>query len=134
MRNLMKFDNLRDFDFVVTFSDIPKFFINIGEIWTTLARNTWHFENEIAKRKCWTKFSFLNFWIRSGALFSAACFWPGLLLWKSGFSWFSPWIPKVQKCINLVDLVKSFHTSIYYLLATFGVDTAENGPLKVCQN
>ena len=40
---------------------------------------------------------------------------------------------EVQKCENLVDLVKSFQTSIYYLLAQFGVDTAENGPLKVCQ-
>ena len=35
--------------------------------------------------------------------------------------------------VNLVDLVKSFQTSIYYLLAKFGVDTAENGPPKVCQ-
>ena len=37
------------------------------------------------------------------------------------------WIQKVRKCVNLVDLVKSFQTSTYYLLATFGVDTAENG-------
>ena len=35
--------------------------------------------------------------------------------------------------VNLVDLVKSFRTGIYYLLAKFGVDTAESGPLKVCQ-
>ena len=39
----------------------------------------------------------------------------------------------VQKCVNLVDLVKSFQTSIYYLLAKFGFDTAENERLKVCQ-
>ena len=26
------------------------------------------------------------------------------------FSWFSDWIPKVQKSVNLVDLVKSFQT------------------------
>ena len=39
----------------------------------------------------------------------------------------------VKKRVNHVDLVKSFQTSIYYLLATFGVDTAENGPLKVCE-
>ena len=39
----------------------------------------------------------------------------------------------MQKHVNLVDLVKSFQTSIQYLLAKFGVDTAENGPLKVCQ-
>ena len=47
------------------------------------------------------------------ALFSAACFWPGLLLFKSGFSRFSDWIPKMQECVNLVDLVKSFLTSMY---------------------
>ena len=40
---------------------------------------------------------------------------------------------EVQKCGNLVDLVKSFQTNIYYLLAKFGVDTAENWPLKVRQ-
>ena len=39
----------------------------------------------------------------------------------------------VQKCANLVDLVKSFQTNIYYLVAKLGFDTAENGPLKVCQ-
>ena len=33
------------------------------------------------------------------AFFSVACFWPGLLLWKSGFSWFSAWMQKVQKCV-----------------------------------
>ena len=37
------------------------------------------------------------------------------------------------KRVNLVDLVKSFPSSIYYLLAKFGFDTAENEPLKVCQ-
>ena len=36
---------------------------------------------------------------------------------------------KFAKGSNLVDLVKSFHASI----AKIGVDTAENGPLKVCQ-
>ena len=40
---------------------------------------------------------------------------------------------EVQKYVNLVDLVKSFLTSIYYLLANIRVDTAENGLLKVCQ-
>ena len=40
-----------------------------------------------------------------------------------------------MKCIsvNIVELVKSFQTSIQYLVAKFGVDTAENGPVKVCQ-
>ena len=40
---------------------------------------------------------------------------------------------KVQNCVNLVGLVKGFQTTIYYLLVTLGVDTAGNGPLKVCQ-
>ena len=47
----------------------------------------------------------------------------------------------VDRWVNLEDLVKSFQTSIYYLvftiylhlLAKIGVDTAENGPLKYCQ-
>ena len=34
----------------------------------------------------------------------------------------------VQKHVNLVDLVKSFQTNIYYLLARVGFDTAENEP------
>ena len=41
-------------------------------------------------------------------------------------------LPK-DASVNLADLVKSFQTSIYYLLANIGVDTAENGLLKVCQ-
>ena len=32
---------------------------------------------------------------------------------------------------DLVELGESFPTSIYYLLAKFGLDTAENEPLKV---
>ena len=42
----------------------------------------------------------------------------------------------VQKCVHHVDIVKSFQsiqTSIQCLLAKFGFDTADNGPLKVCQ-
>ena len=53
------------------------------------------------------------------------------------FSWFSDWIQKVlfskKTHVNLVDLVKSFPTSIYYLLAKIGFDRAENEPLSVCQ-
>ena len=40
----------------------------------------------------------------------------------------------MQKRVNLVDLVKSFLKKNKYLLEKIGVDTAENGPLKVCQN
>ena len=49
------------------------------------------------------------------------------------FSWFSDWSPKVQKCVNLVDLVESFQNSNEYLLAKFGVDTDENEPLNACK-
>ena len=41
-------------------------------------------------------------------------------------------VQKVQKHVNLVDLVRaSDPNSNEYLLAKFGVDTAENEPLKV---
>ena len=44
------------------------------------------------------------------------------------FGWyFEIWA--VQKYVNLVDLVKSFPTSIYW--QKIGVDTAENEPLEV---
>jgi len=36
--------------------------------------------------------------------------------------------------VFLSDLVKSFTTSIYYLLAKIVVDTAENEPLKVADS
>ena len=39
----------------------------------------------------------------------------------------------VQKRVNLLDLVKSFRSSVYYLLAQFDFDAAENETLKVCQ-
>ena len=42
-------------------------------------------------------------------------------------------VQKVQKCVNIVDLNKILQPNIYYLLAKIGVDTAENGLLKVCQ-
>ena len=37
----------------------------------------------------------------------------------------------VQKHVNRVDLVKSFPTSIYYLLPKIGFDTAENEPFNI---
>ena len=38
-----------------------------------------------------------------------------------------------QKCVHPLDLVKSFQTSIYYLSAKIGFDTAENEALNICQ-
>ena len=37
----------------------------------------------------------------------------------------------MQKHVTIVDLVKSFPANIYYLLATFGFDTAENEPSQI---
>mgnify|MGYP003318247517 CR=1 FL=1 len=83
-------------------NSLRKMFIKIDEFWTRIVKNKQIFENNIAKmRKCLTKFSRI---VECGA---------------------------VQKCVHLVDLVKSFQTSIYYLLAKIGFDTAENEPLKV---
>ena len=40
----------------------------------------------------------------------------------------------MQKHVKIVDLFKSFPTSIYYSLAKFGFDTAENELSKVCRS
>ena len=50
------------------------------------------------------------------------------------FSSFSDWSPEVQKRVNLVDLAKSFPTSISYLLTKIGFGTAEDEPLKIAKN
>ena len=41
----------------------------------------------------------------------------------------------MQRIVNLIDLVKSFPSSIYYSVCSckIGFDTAENESLKVCQ-
>ena len=44
---------------------------------------------------------------------------------------FAEILRSVQKSVNLVDFVKSFHTITYYLLAKIGFDTDESEPLKV---
>ena len=43
------------------------------------------------------------------------------------------WRLSGAEALNIVDIVKSFQTSIHYLLAKFGNDTAENEPVKVRQ-
>ena len=40
---------------------------------------------------------------------------------------------RCKKYVNLVDLVKSFPTSIFYLFANIGFDTTKNEPSKVCK-
>ena len=70
--------------------------------------------------------------MRSGAEVGGAC--------QKRFSWFSDWSPKVHKCVNLVDLVKSFLNLLFErdsysnvdFLAKFGFDTAENEPCQAC--
>ena len=39
----------------------------------------------------------------------------------------------MQKHVNIVDPVKSFRSSIYYLVAKVGVDTAENEPSEILE-
>ena len=51
-----------------------------------------------------------------------------MTLARSAFHGFQ--IQKVQKRVNLVDLVKSFQTSIYLQRSAY---TAENGSFEVCQ-
>ena len=115
-------------------------FIKFGEIWTTVtvARNKRKFENNTVTakmRKCLTKFSWI---FEFGAVQRGRVLRPEDACQKRS-SWFSDWSPKVQKCVsvfsvlyifnisfstsvlfskrrisvNLVDLVKSFQTSIY---------------------
>ena len=57
----------------------------------------------------------------------------GVVLARSFFPSFRLWIPKRCKGVHCVDLGESFQTQtrIYYLLAKFGFDTAENEPSKL---
>ena len=47
----------------------------------------------------------------------------GLIFWIRS----ADWIQKLQNCVEVVDLVKSFPASVAF--AKFGFDTAENEPL-----
>ena len=80
----------------VQIADIPKktsTLVNF-QFWNIIAKIKQNFENKFAKmRKCLTKFS---------------------RIYECGAA---------QKCANPVDLVKSFQTRIYYIVARFGVDT-----------
>ena len=51
------------------------------------------------------------------------------------FSWYSDWIQKVQKCVNLVDLdkINTGYLLFTYVVAEVGLGTAENEPSKVCR-
>ena len=113
-------------------AEISKKMIKIGEFCTIIAEKKQTFENKTAKmRTCLTKFSRL---FECGAVFLSDS--KGVIGFKR-----CNLIQKVQTCAFFVDLVKSFLNILFeqdsysneYLLAKFGVDTAENGPLKVCQ-
>ena len=71
-------------------------FLEIGECWTTIAKDKWRFESKVQKCE--------NVWRILAEFF-------GSERYKS--------IPKVQKYANLVDLVKSFQTSISYTIVFF---------------
>ena len=83
--------------FSVQIPEIPK---TIHQTWLKLSQSCkikQHFENNLQLlklQKCSTKFCSTEF----SRIFN------------------TEWIPKVQNCVNLVDLVKSFQTSILYLL------------------
>ena len=92
----------------------------IGEFWTRVAKNKQHFENKTAiMRKCLTKFSQL---FECGAVFrlesqgpkvrffTGALFFARMTLARNAFHGSSDWIQKVHRCVNLVDLFKSFLT------------------------
>ena len=99
--------------FPVQSSEFPIFRIKIGEFWTRIAEAEQNFENKIANmRKCLTKFKRL---FECGA---APC---GAKVCRS--------------CRSRQKLSKQDSYSNEYLIFTckFGVDTAENGPLKVYQ-
>ena len=111
-------------------------FIKVGDVWTTIVNIQRNFENNIAKmRKCLKKFRWIRIgakvayspWqSRVPCALSFLYFTQtslhccGLLVLLRGcvfrsddacqkrFSWFPDWIQKVQKCVNLGDLVKSF--------------------------
>ena len=82
---------------------------------------------------CQKRFSWFPDWIQQVQKYALGCVFRPDDACQKRFSWFPDWIQTVQTCVNLVDLVKSFQTRIYYSLEKFGVDTAENGPLKVCR-
>ena len=50
------------------------------------------------------------------------------------FSWFPDWMQKVAKNVNLIDLVTSFATSIYCLLANIGFNTVGNESSKFAKS
>ena len=73
------------------------------------------------------------------ASFPGPCASSGGRLPPQRFSWFFNWIPKLQTCVNLVDLVKRFQTSIYTLVFTckisrrFSRERASQSFPKICQ-
>ena len=115
-----KFKFCKNFTKICEFSILDK----------TCLKNEWILEDKFAKmRKCITKFTCMlsserpcapSFLYLPRPRCIAAVWWfllRGCVLspedaFQKRFSWFFYWIPKVQTCVNLVDLVKSFQTSI----------------------
>ena len=69
---------------------------------------------------------FLHFYFASSVLYLIHIFINYLI-----FN-FGSFLPK-DAYVNLIDLLESFRTSIYYLVAEIVFDTAENETSKVCQ-
>ena len=73
--------------------------------------------------------------LRSAVFFFGAVFFARMTLARSAFHGFQIGF---KRCTRVCTTCRSrprepFHASTSYLLANIGVDTAENGPLKVCQ-
>ena len=130
LRNLRKFENLADVDLFHKNSYLKLLKsrclkIKIGEFWTTIEKIA-KFWNRSNAKQFWRNLAeFLN---SERELFSTSrrphcvavvcCFLLRGCVFRlddacqKRFSWSPDWIQKVQKCVNLVDLVKSFQTSI----------------------
>ena len=93
--------------FCVQIAEIPKKLImKIGEFWNRIAKNQRSFENKIAAmRKCWTEFS---------RIFECRAVQKRVVPVYIFIISFSISVLFSQRTrVNVVDLVKSFETSIY---------------------
>ena len=102
----------------------------IDDFWTRVAKNKQTFENRTVKmRNCSATFSRLLNAERKLAWSVFHVFYTGFQRCKSVYQ-------KTHKCTSCrsrQELSHPYILSTYNLLAKFGVDTAENGRLKVCQ-
>ena len=94
---------------------------------------SWQLGTELLVKRCFHACRFLYIAPRGDGPSSFLAS-PWKTIWL-GSTWFSDWSPQVQKS-KIAKACKSCRSrqelSNAYFLATFGFDTAENEPLKVC--